>query len=53
MIRSKPLFLTERVFAAITILSVMGIALFVLVGIVERLTIPWWHDDRRKRALDT
>lgn len=53
MIRSKPLFLTERVFAAITILSVMGISLFVLVGVVERLTIPWWHDDRRKRALDT
>ena len=43
MIRSKPQFLTERVFAAITILSVMGVGLFASVGIVERFTIPWWR----------
>ena len=51
MIRSKPQFLTERVFAAIVVLSVMGIALFLLVGLVERFAIPWWHNERRQRGL--
>jgi ABC-type nitrate/sulfonate/bicarbonate transport system permease component len=51
MIRSKPQFLTERVFAAIVILSVMGLALFVLVGVIEQLAIPWWHNERRQRSL--
>ena len=51
MIRSKPQFLTERVFAAIAILSAMGVALFVLVGVIERLAIPWWHNERRQRNL--
>ena len=49
MIRSKPQFLTERVFAAITILSALGVGLFASVGVVERLAIPWWraaHSDR-------
>ncbi|MCY4653091.1 MAG: ABC transporter permease [Dehalococcoidia bacterium] len=41
MLRSKPQFLTERVFASIVILSVMGIALFGSVGILERIAIPW------------
>ena len=41
MLRSKPQFLTERVFASIVILSVLGIGLFACVGIVERLAIPW------------
>jgi ABC-type nitrate/sulfonate/bicarbonate transport system permease component len=51
MIRSKPQFLTERIFAAIVILSAMGVALFVLVGVVEKLTIPWWHNEQRQRSL--
>ena len=51
MIRSKPQFLTERVFAAIVILSVMGVALFVLVGVIEKLAIPWWHNEQRQRSL--
>ena len=50
MIRSKPQFLTERVFAAIVVLSAMGVALFVLVGVLERLAIPWWHNEQRQRA---
>ncbi len=49
MIRSKPQFLTERVFAAIAILSLMGIVLFLLVGLAERMVIPWWHSERRSR----
>ena len=46
MIRSKPQFLTERVFAAIVILSALGVGLFGLVGVVERLAIPWWRASR-------
>src|SRR6266446_4347607 len=49
MIRSKPQFLTERVFAAIVVLSVMGVALFVLVGVIEQLAIPWRHNAPRQR----
>lgn len=47
MIRSKPQFLTERVFASIAILSVMGVGFFMLVGLAERLSIPWWHNARK------
>ena len=49
MIRSKPQFLTERVFAAIALLSAMGVGLFVLVGVVERIAIPW---SRARRGSD-
>ena len=41
MIRSKPQFQTELVFAAIFILSIMGIILFFGIGLVEKLCIPW------------
>jgi len=51
MIRSKPQFLTERVFAAIVALSVMGVALFGLVGVVEKRAIPWWHNEQRQHSL--
>jgi ABC-type nitrate/sulfonate/bicarbonate transport system permease component len=51
MIRSKPQFLTERVFAAIVVLSAMGVALFALVGVVEKRAIPWWHNEPRQRSL--
>ncbi len=47
MIRSKPQFHTELVFAAIVILSIMGVALFVLVGVVERMVVPWWYNQRK------
>ncbi len=46
MIRSKPQFQTELVFAAIVILSAMGILLFSLIGFLEKLVIPWWHKER-------
>lgn len=41
MLRSKPQFLTERVFASIVILSLLGIGLFASIGILERIAIPW------------
>ncbi len=52
MTRSAPQFLTERVFASIFILSVMGVALFALVVLVERLALPWNQWERRSRALE-
>jgi ABC-type nitrate/sulfonate/bicarbonate transport system permease component len=38
---------TTELFAAVLVLSAMGIALFFLVGLVERLVIPWHHETRR------
>jgi ABC-type nitrate/sulfonate/bicarbonate transport system permease component len=38
---------TVDLFAAVLVLSLMGIALFFLVGVVERLVIPWHHEARR------
>ncbi len=52
MIRSKPQFLTERVFAAIAILSALGVGLFASIGILERLAIPWWRAARGRRDGD-
>jgi ABC-type nitrate/sulfonate/bicarbonate transport system permease component len=34
---------TADVFAVIAVLAVIGVALFALVGIAERLLIPWWQ----------
>lgn len=38
---------TTDLFAAVIVLSTMGIALFFLVGGVERLVIPW-HQDKKQ-----
>lgn len=39
--RSLAQFLTARVFAAVVLLSLMGVGLFALVGLAERLLLPW------------
>ena len=49
---SQPLFLTSRVFAAIFVLSVMGISLFLLAGFLERIMLPWYHTEKRARSMD-
>ncbi|MGH2557602.1 MAG: ABC transporter permease [Thermomicrobiales bacterium] len=41
MTRSTAQFLTTRVFASILILAAIGIGLFALVALVERLALPW------------
>jgi ABC-type nitrate/sulfonate/bicarbonate transport system permease component len=41
IVLSKNLFRTDLVFGAILITAVMTIALWLLVGLVERLVIPW------------
>jgi ABC-type nitrate/sulfonate/bicarbonate transport system permease component len=38
---------TVDLFAAVIVLGAMGIALFFLVGMLERLVIPWHHESRR------
>lgn len=41
MDRSAAQFETSRVFAAIFILAMMGVGLFLLVSLIERLALPW------------
>lgn len=41
MTRSAAQFLTARVFACIALLSLMGVGLFALVALAERLLVPW------------
>ena len=48
---SVPYFLTARVFAAVFILSLMGIALFLAVTILERLLLRWYHTEQRQKAM--
>jgi ABC-type nitrate/sulfonate/bicarbonate transport system permease component len=48
---SQPLFLTTRVFAAIVVLSAIGISLFALASLVERLMLPWYHTEKQAKAL--
>jgi len=38
---------TPRVFAAIVILAVLGVALIALIGVMERLALPWHHANAR------
>ena len=48
---SQPLFLTARVFAAIVVLSALGMSLFLLASLVERLMLPWYHTEKQAKAL--
>ena len=50
-IRSKSQFLTERVYASIVLLALMGIGLFLVAGLLERLLLPWHHNQRQRHAL--
>ena len=52
MTYSQPLFLTARVFAAIVVLSAMGIGLFVLATLAERIMLPWYHTEKRARSME-
>jgi ABC-type nitrate/sulfonate/bicarbonate transport system permease component len=37
----------EGLFAAMLVLTLIGVGLFVLVSISERLLLPWYHGERR------
>jgi ABC-type nitrate/sulfonate/bicarbonate transport system permease component len=47
MILSKNLSRTDLVFGAILITAVLTLSLWLVVGIAERLTIPWYREARR------
>ncbi len=51
MVRSASQFQTARVFAAIAVLSAMGIALFALTALSERYLIPWHREGRKGKGL--
>ena len=48
-IRSKAQFLSERVYATVVLLSLMGIGLFLIAGALERVMLPWYHNERRRK----
>jgi len=50
-IRSQSQFLSERVWAATVLMALMGISLFAIAALLERLLLPWHHNQRRRRAL--
>jgi ABC-type nitrate/sulfonate/bicarbonate transport system permease component len=37
---------TAAVFAVVTVLAVIGIGLFGLISLIERLALPWYHKPR-------
>ena len=37
---------TDAVFAAVASLSIMGIALFLILSVIERVSIPWYYEER-------
>jgi ABC-type nitrate/sulfonate/bicarbonate transport system permease component len=41
---------TTEMFAAIVVLALIGIGLFLLVSLVERLLLPWYYESRRGEA---
>lgn len=48
MIRSSKNFLTDRVFAAIAVTSLLSILMFGVVLLVERSVLPWYYAQREE-----
>ena len=53
MLRSKNALATDQVFVAIVVTSAISIGLFVLVYLIERLALPWYHTQSREQAWET
>ena len=49
---SKGKFLFERVYAVTFLFSLLGMGMFVAVGLLERMLLPWHHNQKRDRALE-
>ncbi len=47
LLRSKNALATDQVFVAILITSAVSIGLFLLVTLLERLALPWYHTRQR------
>ncbi len=50
MLRATNSFRTDWVFASILVTSIISIALFALVSIIERLTIPWFFESSKQEV---
>jgi ABC-type nitrate/sulfonate/bicarbonate transport system permease component len=48
MIRSSKNFLTDRVFAAIAVTSLLSILMFFVVMVLERALLPWYYAHREE-----
>ncbi len=48
MIRSSKNFLTDRVFAAIAVTSLLSILMFAVVMLLERSVLPWYYAQREE-----
>jgi len=52
MLRSKNSLATDQVFVAMVITSLLSVGLFMIVYIIERLVLPWYHSKQRKEQWD-
>jgi ABC-type nitrate/sulfonate/bicarbonate transport system permease component len=52
MLRSKNALATDQVFVAIVITSAISIGLFVLMYLIERKVLPWYHTPARGETWD-
>ena len=48
MLRSANAFRTAQVFSAILIASLLSLILFLLVFLIERALLPWYHSSQRE-----
>lgn len=48
LLNSKNALQTDQVFAAMFVTTLLSIALFVAVYVIERITLPWYHSAQRK-----
>jgi ABC-type nitrate/sulfonate/bicarbonate transport system permease component len=53
MLRSKNALATDQVFVAIVVTSAISIGLFVLVYLIERRALPWYHTQARGETWET
>ena len=49
---SKGKFLFDRVYAVTFLFSLLGMVMFVSVGLLERALLPWHHGQKREGALE-
>ncbi|MCF6094243.1 ABC transporter permease [Microaerobacter geothermalis] len=49
MTRSSQSFLTERVFAAIVVITLLSLWIFALIELLARLTMPWHYQQQEER----
>lgn len=48
LLRSKNSLATDQVFAAMFVTTLLSIALFVAVYVIERIALPWYHSAQRR-----